>query len=105
MVRPPPCHRRLWTGFCGSSPRPRHVQGRRRAEHESEGFHETPRGKLMNITILYEALYHYEEKASLSPHIVRLFPRHDFSQQVNRTVFTTHESAQIHHRQDLFDNV
>lgn len=59
----------------------------------------------MKIAIRYSAVYRYEEKASLSPHIVRLFPRQNFSLQTDRIAFVTDESADVQKRQDLFDNL
>ncbi len=59
----------------------------------------------MNVEIRYRAIYQYEEAASFSPHIARLFPRRDMSVQLNRAEFATHASADVQHRQDLFDNL
>jgi transglutaminase-like putative cysteine protease len=59
----------------------------------------------MKLAIRYSATYRYGEKASLSPHIVRLFPRQNFSLQTDRIAFSTHASADVQKRQDLFDNL
>ncbi len=59
----------------------------------------------MRLTIRYEAVYAYEEAASLSPHLARIFPRTDLFVQVENTKFTTHESADVQWRRDLFDNL
>lgn len=59
----------------------------------------------MKIAIRYSATYQYEEKASFSPHIVRLFPRQNFSLQTDRIAFSTIEGVDIQKRQDLFDNL
>jgi transglutaminase-like putative cysteine protease len=59
----------------------------------------------MKIAIRYSATYQYEEKASLSPHLVRLFPRQNFSLQIDRELFTTVEGTDVQKRQDLFDNL
>ncbi len=58
----------------------------------------------MNIGIRYRATYHYEETASFSPHIVRLFPRNDRYVRVTRGEFATADSADVQYRRDLFDN-
>jgi len=59
----------------------------------------------MKLAIRYSAVYQYGEKASLSPHIVRLFPRQNFSLQTDRIAFATDSSADVQKRQDLFDNL
>lgn len=59
----------------------------------------------MKLAIRYSAIYQYGEKASLSPHIVRLFPRQNFSLQTDRIAFATDSSADVQKRQDLFDNL
>ena len=59
----------------------------------------------MRLAIRYEAGYAYEEPASLSPHLARIFPRTDLFVKVENTVFTTHESADVQWRRDLFDNL
>lgn len=59
----------------------------------------------MKLAIRYSAVYQYEEKASLSPHIVRLFPRQNFSLQTDRISFTTTEGTDVQKRLDLFDNL
>jgi transglutaminase-like putative cysteine protease len=58
----------------------------------------------MKISIRYEAVYAYEEPASFSPHIVRLFPKNDRHVRVERALFQTDESADVQYRHDLFDN-
>ncbi len=59
----------------------------------------------MKLSIRYSATYQYAEEASFSPHLVRLFPRHDISTHVERVSFHTHESADVQYRQDLYDNL
>jgi transglutaminase-like putative cysteine protease len=59
----------------------------------------------MKLAILYRATYNYEEKASLSPHLVRIFPRLDLSLKIERTKFSTHETADVQYRRDLYDNL
>jgi len=59
----------------------------------------------MNLSIRYEAIYHYESPASFSPHIARIFPRTDLFVRVARTGFSTDASADVQMRRDLFDNV
>jgi transglutaminase-like putative cysteine protease len=58
----------------------------------------------MKITIRFEALYAYAEAASLSPHLVRLFPRNSHNVRVERTKFTIGSGADVQYRHDLFDN-
>jgi transglutaminase-like putative cysteine protease len=59
----------------------------------------------MKLKIRYEAVYTYDEAASLSPHLARIFPRTDLFVQVQKTDFSTHESADVQWRRDLFDNL
>lgn len=59
----------------------------------------------MNIAIRYHAAFQYAEPAGFSPHVARLFPRRDMSVQVRRAEFSTHATADVQHRQDLFDNL
>jgi transglutaminase-like putative cysteine protease len=59
----------------------------------------------MKLNIRYEAVYAYGEPASLSPHLARIFPRADLFVKVGTTNFTTHESADVQWRRDLFDNL
>jgi transglutaminase-like putative cysteine protease len=59
----------------------------------------------MRITVRYSASYQYAQKASFSPHRVRLFPRHDLFIHIERIAFFTDASADIQYRHDLFDNV
>ena len=59
----------------------------------------------MKLNIRYEAAYAYGEPASLSPHLARIFPRADLFVKVGTTIFTTHESADVQWRRDLFDNL
>ena len=59
----------------------------------------------MRLSIRYEAVYSYGEPVSLSPHLVRIFPRTDLFVKVEKTIFTTNESADVQWRRDLFDNL
>ena len=59
----------------------------------------------MRLSIRYEAIYSYGEPASLSPHLVRIFPRADLFVKVEKTKFATHGSADVQWRRDLFDNL
>ncbi len=59
----------------------------------------------MKLRLEYCASYHYEDAVSLSPHVVRLFPRDPLQCRVARFHFTTNAGAEIHWRRDLFDNV
>jgi transglutaminase-like putative cysteine protease len=59
----------------------------------------------MRITVRYSARYQYAQKASFSPHRVRLFPRHGLLVNIGRIAFSTDASADVQYRHDLFDNV
>jgi transglutaminase-like putative cysteine protease len=59
----------------------------------------------VRITVRYLARYQYAQKASFSPHHVRLFPRHDLFVHIERISFSTDASADVQYRHDLFDNV
>jgi transglutaminase-like putative cysteine protease len=58
----------------------------------------------MNIAIRYAATYAYDEPASFSPHLVRLFPKNDRHVRTDRAVFETNGNADVQYRHDLFDN-
>jgi transglutaminase-like putative cysteine protease len=58
----------------------------------------------MKISIRYDANYAYDEPASFSPHLVRLFPKNDRHVRIERASFETDGSADIQYRHDLFDN-
>lgn len=59
----------------------------------------------MRITVRYSARFQYAREASFSPHRVRLFPRHDLFINIERIAFSTHSSANVQYRHDLFDNL
>jgi transglutaminase-like putative cysteine protease len=59
----------------------------------------------MNLTVEYRAEYRYEGKVSLSPHVLRLFPRDALQARVRALRFATNESGSVNWRHDLFDNV
>ncbi len=59
----------------------------------------------MKLVIRYEAIFSYEKPASLSPHLVRVFPRTDLFVKVGTTQFSTHGSGDVQWRRDLFDNL
>jgi transglutaminase-like putative cysteine protease len=59
----------------------------------------------MKLTIDYSAGYRYERKVSLSPHVVRLFPRDALQARVVSLDFATNAHGSVHWRHDLFDNV
>jgi len=59
----------------------------------------------MKLQIRYEAIYRYEAPASLSPHIVRVFPRTDLFVKIERVDFTTAPTGDVQFRRDLFDNL
>jgi transglutaminase-like putative cysteine protease len=59
----------------------------------------------MKLTITYRAEYRYERRVSLSPHLVRLFPRDALQARVLKLDFATNPGGSVHWRHDLFDNV
>jgi transglutaminase-like putative cysteine protease len=59
----------------------------------------------MKLTVDYSAAYRYEGKVSLSPHVVRLFPRDALQARVVSLDFATNANGSVHWRHDLFDNV
>jgi transglutaminase-like putative cysteine protease len=59
----------------------------------------------MKLSIDYSAAYRYEGRVSLSPHVVRLFPRDALQARVTSLHFATNPSGSVHWRHDLFDNV
>lgn len=59
----------------------------------------------MRLSIDYRAVYAYEKPVSLSPHVVRLFPRDVLHARVEVFDFATNPGAEIHWRRDLFDNL
>lgn len=58
----------------------------------------------MKLTIEYRAEYRYERRVSLSPHVVRLFPRDALQARVLSLDFATNKSGSVNWRHDLFDN-
>jgi transglutaminase-like putative cysteine protease len=59
----------------------------------------------MKLTISYRAEYAYDKPVSLSPHVVRLFPRDAWPVRVTALDFSTNVSADVHWRRDIFDNL
>ena len=59
----------------------------------------------MKLSVQYRAEYLYGGKVSLSPHIVRSFPRDALQARVRLFRFATNESGSVNWRHDLFDNV
>ncbi|MDA1039661.1 MAG: transglutaminase family protein [Planctomycetota bacterium] len=59
----------------------------------------------MRLAIRYRAEYRYDASASLSTHVLRLFPRPDPVLRIERQSFATVPDAQVQFRRDLFDNV
>ena len=59
----------------------------------------------MKLTVDYSATYRYKGKVSLSPHVVRLFPRDALQARVVSLDFATNVNGSVHWRHDLFDNV
>ena len=58
----------------------------------------------MKLSVEYRAEYRYEAKVSLSPHLVRLFPREALQARVGSFRFATNKNGSVHWRHDLFDN-
>ena len=58
----------------------------------------------IRIRIDHLTRYEYERPVSLSPHLVRIFPRTEPGRLVQKLRFQTEESADIQYRRDLFDN-
>ncbi len=58
----------------------------------------------MNIRIKYQATYTYDERVSLSPHIIRVFPRSDIRTRVIEQSFHCGGGASIQFHRDLHDN-
>ncbi len=59
----------------------------------------------MKLVVSYLAEYRYERRVSLSPHLVRLFPRDALQARVLKFDFATNAGGSVHWRHDLFDNV
>jgi transglutaminase-like putative cysteine protease len=58
----------------------------------------------MKISIRYHAEYLYDSSVSLSPHVVRLFPRRDVCLEVDAMRFSAEGATDISHRADIFGN-
>jgi transglutaminase-like putative cysteine protease len=58
----------------------------------------------MNLRILYQAQYAYQQSVSFSPHLFRLFPKSENHVRVLKSVFTTNLDAAVNYQRDLFDN-
>lgn len=59
----------------------------------------------MHLVVRYRADYEYASPASLSTHVLRIFPRPCPNTVVLRQAFSTSEGASVQFRRDLFDNV
>ena len=59
----------------------------------------------MKLDVTYRAEYRYEKRVSLSPHVVRLFPRDALLAKVLSHRFATNPAGSVHWRHDLYDNV
>lgn len=59
----------------------------------------------MHLVVRYRADYDYVAPASLSTHVLRIFPRPCPHTVVLRQAFSTVEGASVQFRRDLFDNV
>lgn len=58
----------------------------------------------MKLGIRYSTEYHYERDVGFAPHEVRIFPRTDRFQRVQRLDFETEPQAEVRFGQDIFDN-
>lgn len=58
----------------------------------------------MKFGIRYRAVYRYEQAVSLSPHVVRVFPRADQFLRVESDRMRCSGEADMQFRRDLFDN-
>jgi len=56
------------------------------------------------LRIQYQADYRYEREVSLSPHIVRIFPRTSLATTLEAVSFTCSGGAEIQYRRDLYEN-
>lgn len=59
----------------------------------------------MKLSLRYRASYQYDEPASLSPHLARIFPRTDLFVSITHTAFSTHPGGDVQWRRDLCDNL
>lgn len=59
----------------------------------------------MKLRVDYFATYRYERKASFSPHLARIFPRHDLFVRAEHVRFKATAGADVQYRHDLFDNL
>ncbi len=58
----------------------------------------------MNLQVLYQAQYAYEEAVTFSLHLFRLFPKAGRDVRVLASSFQTNLDAVVNYRRDLFDN-
>lgn len=58
----------------------------------------------IRLRVDHRTRYDYEQPVSLSPHLVRLFPRTEPGRLVQALKFTTNDHASVQYRRDLFDN-
>lgn len=58
----------------------------------------------IRIRIDHLTRYEYAQPVSLSPHFIRVFPRTEPGRLVQKIQFSTHESADVQYRRDLYDN-
>jgi transglutaminase-like putative cysteine protease len=58
----------------------------------------------VNVRILYQTQYAYEQTVTFSPHLFRLFPKVDRHLKVRRLDFQTNLDAVVNYRRDIFDN-
>lgn len=58
----------------------------------------------MRIRIEHHTAYHYAAPVSLSPHLVRVFPRTEPGRLVQKIDFKTNAGADVQFRRDFFDN-
>jgi transglutaminase-like putative cysteine protease len=58
----------------------------------------------LHLRIEHTTHYTYEHPVSLSPHLVRIFPRTEPGRLVQKLAFQTNASADVQFRRDVFDN-
>lgn len=58
----------------------------------------------MNLHVDYKAAYTYDERVSLSPHIIRVVPRNDLFTRVIKQSFHCGGGARVQFQRDLHDN-
>lgn len=58
----------------------------------------------MQLRLRYRAAYRYAEPVSLSPHVLRIFPKVDQFLRIREMIFHPPAGADVQHRRDIYDN-